>query len=141
MKHKLMTAEGGFINITQNSKEVVFCGTFAAGGLKTEVGDGKITITNEGKHAKFVEGIEHVTFNAHYARDCGHKVLYITERAVFEMMDEGIVLTEIAPGIDLKRDVLANMGFKPLIARDLVAMDERIFRPEPMGLCMEVVSD
>jgi propionate CoA-transferase len=129
---------GGFINITQNSKEVVFCGTFTAGGLKTNVGDGKITITNEGKHAKFVEEIEHVTFNAHYARSRGHKVLYITERAVFEMMEQGIVLTEIAPGVDLTKDVLPHMGFKPLVSRDLKAMDERIFRDEPMGLCMEV---
>lgn len=136
-----LAGAGGFINITQSSKEVVFCGTFTAGGLKTEVGDGKITIVNEGKHSKFVDSVEHVTFNAKYACGKGHLILYITERAVFEMQDEGIVLTEIAPGIDLDRDVIGQMGFRPLVSPDLKLMDERIFRDEPMGLCSEVGID
>lgn len=129
---------GGFINITQNAKEVVFCGTFTAGGLDVDVGGGRLAIRTEGRHRKFLDSIEHLTFNAAYAKECGHKVLYITERAVLEMTDEGLVLAEMAPGADLKRDVLGQMEFKPLIARDLKQMDERLFHEEAMGLHMNV---
>lgn len=129
---------GGFINITQNSREVVFCGTFTAGGLEIAIDGGRVRILNEGSHKKFLDCVEHLTFNGAYAKDRGHTVLYITERAVFEMTDEGIVLTEIAPGIDLERDVLGQMGFKPIIAGDLKLMDERIFLEERMGLFMEI---
>jgi propionate CoA-transferase len=125
---------GGFINITQNSKEVVFCGTFTAEGLKTEVSGGSMKILHEGAHRKFVDSVEHLTFNGAYAEERGHKVLYITERAVFEMTSEGMTLIEIAPGIDLQHDVLDQMGFQPEVSKDLKLMDERIFRDEPMGL-------
>lgn len=125
---------GGFINITQNSKEVVFCGAFTAQGLKISVSDGRLSILKEGTQRKFMTDVEHVTFNGAFAYEQGHKVLYITERAVFQMMAEGVMLIEIAPGIDLEKDLLAHMDFKPIISKDLKLMDERIFRDEPMGL-------
>ena len=124
---------GGFINITQNSKKVVFCGTFTAGGLKQEFSDGKLTILQEGRGKKLVSQVEQITFSGEYARQMGQKVYYITERAVFELTEEGVVLTEIAPGIDLQKDVLDQMNFAPII-KDLKLMDARLFNEEKMGL-------
>jgi propionate CoA-transferase len=125
---------GGFINITQNTKRVVFCGAFTAGGLKVKVADGKLTIVNEGKAKKFLDHVEQITFSGKYAQKVHQIVLYITERAVFELTTEGIVLIEIAPGVDLQKDVLALMEFKPILSPKLKLMDERIFRDELMGL-------
>ncbi|MEC2070945.1 acyl CoA:acetate/3-ketoacid CoA transferase [Alkalihalophilus marmarensis] len=125
---------GGFINITQNAKRVVFCGTFTAGGLKVDVNDGKLSINNEGKIKKFLADVEHITFSGEYANETGQTVLYITERAVFELGENGVVLTEIAPGVDLQRDILDQMEFKPIVSENLKTMDERIFRDEKMGL-------
>ncbi|WP_094602793.1 Acetate CoA-transferase YdiF [Sporomusa silvacetica DSM 10669] len=125
---------GGFINITQNSKKVVFCGTFTAGGLKVQVGNGKLSILNEGRAKKFLEQVEQITFSGEYARKTKQTVKYITERAVLELQAEGMVITEIAPGIDLEKDVLAYMDFKPIVSPNLKIMDERIFRDEPMNL-------
>ncbi len=125
---------GGFINITQNTPVVVYCGTFTAGGLKVEIKDGKLNILQEGKVKKFKYDVEQVTFAAEYATETGQKVLYITERAVFELINGVLTLTEIAPGVDLEKDVLAQMEFKPAIADDLKVMDARIFKDELMGL-------
>lgn len=125
---------GGFINITQNSKRVVFCGTFTAGGLKVKVADGKLTIMTEGRAKKFLKHVEQITFSGKYAQKVHQPVLYITERAVFELTAQGMVLTEIAPGVDLEKDVLALMDFAPIISPTLKLMDERIFRDELMGL-------
>lgn len=125
---------GGFIDISQTAKKCVFCGTFTTGGLKTQVKDGKIQILQEGRHKKFLRDVEHITFSGDYARENGQKVLYVTERAVFEMTAEGLVLREIAPGIDLERDILGQMDFKPLMPQPPVLMDARIFQPEVMGL-------
>ena len=126
---------GGFINITQNAKKVVYCGTFTAGGLKVHVEDGKLVIDQEGKKDKIVEAVEQVTFSGEYAQSIGQPVLYVTERAVFELTAEGVELKEIAPGVDLEKDILAHMGFKPII-KDVKLMDERIFREEKMGLTL-----
>lgn len=128
-----LAGAGGFINITQNSRTVVFIGTFSAGGLKVAVQDGQLTILQEGKHRKFVEAIEQVTFSGEYAARLGKRVLYVTERCVFALTPEGLELTEIAPGIDLERDILSQMAFRPIV-RQPILMDARIFRPEPMGL-------
>lgn len=125
---------GGFINITQNAKKVIFLGTFTAGSLEVEAKDGKLNIITEGKSKKFVEAVEQVTFSGDYANEVGQPVMYITERAVFVLGSEGVVLTEIAPGVDLEKDILAFMDFKPIISKDLKLMDERIFNPEKIGI-------
>ncbi|MFP3904547.1 MAG: acyl CoA:acetate/3-ketoacid CoA transferase, partial [Armatimonadota bacterium] len=125
---------GGFINITQTASVVVFCGTFTAGGLEVAVQDGKLRIVAEGRHRKFIEHVEHVTFSGSYAANTGQRVLYVTERAVFELTDCGLMLTEIAPGLDVHKDILAHMGFPPARAEELENMDPRIFHDAPMGL-------
>lgn len=125
---------GGFINISQNAKRVVFCGTFTAGGLRVEIEDGTLRITNEGKYKKFLPSVEEITFSGDFARAQRQPVLYVTERAVFELGPEGLVLTEVAPGIDVDRDILPNMGFTPKVADNIREMDSRIFREEPMRI-------
>jgi propionate CoA-transferase len=128
-----LAGAGGFINISQNAKKVVFCGTLTAGELEVAVVDGKLLIERDGKQKKFVETVEHRTFSGPYAAENGKDVLYITERCVFRLSKEGLELIEIAPGVDIKRDILDRMDFEPIIRRPR-AMDPRIFRPEPMGL-------
>lgn len=128
---------GGFINITQNAKKVIFCGTMTAGGLKTEIVDGELKIRQEGKIQKLIEQVEQITFSGKYALSVNQPVLYITERAVFELTPAGVVLTEIAPGIDLEKDVLAQMKFRPKISVNLKRMDARIFQNSIMQLHIE----
>lgn len=129
-----ITGAGGFINITQNAQKVVFCGTFTAGGLKIAIEDESVQITQEGKHQKFVNNVEQVTFSGPYAAEQGRPIMYVTERAVFELAEDGLTLTEIAPGIDLERDIMAHMSFRPAVSDDLKTMDAQIFREEKMGL-------
>ncbi|SKC36299.1 acyl CoA:acetate/3-ketoacid CoA transferase [Maledivibacter halophilus] len=128
---------GGFINITQNAKKVVFCGTFTAGGLKTEIKDGKLHIIKEGKMKKFIKNIEQITFSGIYANKVKQPVMYITERAVFELREEGLYLTEIAPGIDIQTQILDKMEFKPKIEKEPKLMDERLFSKDIMGLAKD----
>jgi propionate CoA-transferase len=125
---------GGFINITQNAKRVVFCGTFTAGGLEIDIREGRLVIGREGNSRKFIRKVEHITFSGEYAAERGHSVLYVTERAVFRLMGGKVVLTEIAPGADLERDILAYMDFTPGISPDLRTMEPAIFREEKMNL-------
>ncbi len=124
---------GGFINITASTPRLVFCGSFTAGGLELAVGDGRLTIVREGRSRKFVEQVEQITFNGSDAAQRRQQVSFITERAVFVLQPDGLELTEIAPGVDLERDVLAHMGFRPLI-RDLKLMDAALFQPHWGGL-------
>ena len=128
---------GGFINITQNTPKVFFCGTFTTGGLKVRVEDGQVHIDQEGRQKKFLGQVEQVTFSGDMAVKNGQQVSYLTERCVFVLRPDGLHLTEIAPGIDLQRDILDQMEFSPII--DLVdgrlpLMDPRIFTDAPMGL-------
>ena len=122
---------GGFVNISQNAKKLVFCSTFTAGGLQVDVVEGELRIVREGKHRKFRERIEQVTYNAQYGLSRGQDIQYVTERAVFRATPEGLLLTEIAPGVDIERDILAHMAFAPIIpAGGPALMDARLFRPE-----------
>ena len=114
-----VTGPGGFINITQNTHKIVFIGTFTAGGLKIKTGNGKLKIEQEGKNKKFVNTVQQITFSAANAIKNKQDITYITERAVFKLTPKGLKLIEIAPNIYLKKDILANMNFKPIIAKYL----------------------
>lgn len=127
---------GGFIDITHNTPFVIFTGTFTAGGLETVCEDGRLRILREGKYPKCVAGVGQITFSGDRARREGQRVLYVTERAVFRLTADGVELIEIAPGVDLERDVLKHMAFRPLVSPDLKEMDPRIFRDAPMGLAL-----
>lgn len=128
---------GGFINITQGAKNICFMGTFTAGKSDIRVEDGEIHIVKDGPHIKFKKHVAHITFSGDYSREKGRqKILYITERAVFQLLPEGFTLIEIAPGVDLEKDVLDKMEFRPHIAPDLKQMDSRLFRPEAMGISL-----
>ena len=135
-----LAGAGGFINISQNAKKVVFVGTFTAGDLEIVVEDAKLRITSEGQSKKFVDEVEHRTFSGPVAAANDQTVLYVTERCVFRLVKDGIELIEIAPGIDLEVDILANMTFKPLISPNLTVMDPRIFREEPMNLRQDLLA-
>ena len=125
---------GGFIDITQNAKRVYFCGTFTARGLEIKAGDGRLEIVKEGAVDKFGESVEQITFSAETALKNKLPVLYITERAVFQLTENGLMLCEAAPGIDLQRDLFGHMAKKPILSPNFKRMDERIFRDEKMGL-------
>lgn len=129
-----LAGSGGFIDISQSSKKVVFVGTFTADGLKVAVEQAQLRIQSEGKVRKFVHSVEQLTFSGRYAAQCRQPVLYITERCVFELTANGMMLTEVAPGIDVDRDILAHMDFVPQISPTLKTMSAKIFQPAPMGL-------
>lgn len=117
---------GGFVNITQTAKTLVFCGTFTAGGLEVESGNGQLRILHEGRNQKFVRNVEQISFSGAHARNIKQTVFYITERAVFQLTEQGVELIEIAPGIDLQSQVLDLMQFKPII-NNVKRMPERLF--------------
>ena len=124
---------GGFINISQNAKKVVFMGAFSAGGARVAVEDGRMRIVQEGRTGKFVERVAQVTFSGTRAAAEHQPVLFVTERCVFRLAPDGLVLVEVAPGVDLERDILARLPFRPRIEGP-AAMDEAIFLAPPMGL-------
>jgi propionate CoA-transferase len=130
---------GGFIDISQNARAVVFAGTFTAGGLKVEIAYGKMRIAQEGRARKFVRNVEQVTFSGKYASTKSQPVLYVTERCVFQLTPDGLELIEVAPGIDIEKHILAQMDFKPIINKPM-PMDRRIFLDEPMDLLSELLN-
>ena len=130
---------GGFIDISQNSKKIVFVGTFTAGGTRVTTGDGRLTLVKEGGMKKFVKEVEQITFSGETARKNNLDTLFITERCVFMLTAEGVELIEIAPGIDLEKNILAYMDFKPII-KNPKQIDARIFRLPPMDLKKDILS-
>jgi propionate CoA-transferase len=129
-----LAGAGGFINISQNAKKVVFAGTFTAGKSRLTIGDSGLKVDDHGAVRKFVAEVEHTTFSGDYARRRRQPVLYVTERCVFRLGPDGLELIEVAPGIDVERDILALMDFAPLVTHPPALMDERIFRSGAMGL-------
>lgn len=138
---KRVVGTGGFVNISQNASTVVFCGTFTAGGLRAVPHDGRLDVEIEGKHHKFVDEVEQITFSAQQARLRGQKVLYVTERAVFELGAAGLVLVEIAPGIDVQTDVLDELPGPVEIAEPLAEMDTALFTDAPLGAAWRPVQN
>lgn len=132
---------GGFIEITQTAKRLVFSGTLTGGGLEVEVVKGKVRILQEGSICKFVPTVNQISFNGHHGHQQEQKAMFITERAVLRMSDDGIVVTEIAPGIRLREDVLDQIGFDVDVLPDLSPMDPRIFREGRMGLLDRLHAD
>ncbi|GAB6053599.1 acyl CoA:acetate/3-ketoacid CoA transferase [Magnetospira thiophila] len=131
--HRLAGA-GGFINISQSARELVFVGAFSSSDAEMEMGDGRLTLIRDGARGKFVSQVSHLTFNAAQARARGQSVCYVTERAVFQLTAQGLRLTEVAPGIDMQRDVLDRMAFQPLIPERPRLMAADLFRPSRLGL-------
>lgn len=129
---------GGFINITQNAKKVVFCGTFTAGGLEVAVEDGKLRIIREGTSRKFMKAVEQITFSGNYAKRLNKDVLYVTERAVFRLTGEGLVLIEVAPGIDIEKDILAHMDSMIHDFQRYLPYGASIFDEGSMGLSEKI---
>ena len=125
---------GGFIDISQNAKSVYFCGTFTTGASQIAITQQGLDIKKDGAISKFIKQVQQITFSANYARQQDKPVLYITERAVFQLTQSGIELIEIAPGVDLQKDILDKMDFTPQISANLILMDKRIFSPELMQL-------
>jgi propionate CoA-transferase len=129
---------GGFINISQGARRVVFSGTLTTGGLDVAPdGQRSLSLRQDGRTAKWVPEVQQVTFSGRYAQERGQEVMYVTDRAVFRLGETGIELIEVAPGIDPRRDVLERIGFEVRVAEPLATMDGRLFRPEPMNLLPE----
>ncbi|MGJ0391301.1 MAG: acyl CoA:acetate/3-ketoacid CoA transferase [Methylocystis sp.] len=130
---------GGFINISQNARLVVFAGTFTNGGLRVEIADGKVHILQEGRNKKFLNSVEQTTFSGKFAQKRKQPVYYVTERCVFQLKENGLELVEVAPGIDIDKHILPFMDFKPII-NEPELMDRRIFIDEPMGLINDLLN-
>ena len=133
----VLTGCGGFIDISQNTKKVVFCGSFAVKS-EQEITDNGLNIKHPGKFNKFINNVEQVTFSSEYALENNQEVLYVTERALFELTPKGLLLKEIAPGVDLQKDILDKMDFTPLISESLKEYDEDIFKDVKMRLFEEI---
>ncbi len=133
-----LAGAGGFINISQNARRVVFTGTFTASGLTIDIADGQMSVVTEGKARKLLDHVQQVTFSGTRAAQRGTPVLFVTERCVFDLVEEGLRLIEVAPGIDIERDILAQMAFRPIVDTPDI-MDPRLFQLEPMGLKDELL--
>jgi acyl CoA:acetate/3-ketoacid CoA transferase len=136
LKPHVTAGIGGFIDITASARNLVFSGFFTAGGLDLQIAGGELRIVKEGKFPKFVPEIEEVTYSGRRGVELGQNVTYITERCVIKLLPDGLTVTEVAPGVDVNRDVLNQAGIPLRISPDLKPMDARLFRPEPMGLTL-----
>ena len=134
LKPHVTAGAGGFVDITSNAKRIVFAGYLTAGGLQLNLSDGRLSVVAEGRNQKFVPDVEHITFSGPKAVGRGAEVIYVTERAVFRLTADGLEVTEVAPGIDLEREVLGQVAIPVTVSPSLTTMDARLFRPEPMGL-------
>ncbi len=130
----VLSGAGGFIDILHKVRRIIFCGTFTAGGIEAEIREGKLSLKKEGKIIKCVRHLQHRTFDAQFALEKGQEVIYITERAVFRLRPAGLVLTEIAPGVNLDQDIRGRVNFDLKVSPNLALMDERLFKKEVMGL-------
>jgi propionate CoA-transferase len=128
---------GGFPNISARTGRINFVGTLTTSGLEVRVAEGRIHIESEGTLSKFVEAVDEVTFSGEMASRRGQQVRYITERAVFELVEGKVTVIEVADGLDPEDDVIAHMGFKPEVSDQLVTMDPRVFAEGPMGLASD----
>ena len=128
---------GGFPNISARTPLLCFVGTLTAGGLRLDFGEGRPQVETEGSFAKFVPEVREISFNAQVAREVGQRVVYITERAVFELTEAGVTVVELAEGMDLEKDVIANMGFRPHVPDEVRTMDPRLFSSAPLGLAAD----
>ncbi|MCD8871517.1 acyl CoA:acetate/3-ketoacid CoA transferase [Staphylococcus gallinarum] len=135
-----MNGCGGFIDISQTVKRIVFSGTMVAGG-QLDFKDGQIDINKQGHTHKFVQHVGSVDFNAQYAQELGQEVYFVTERGVFELMNNGLKLIEIAPGLDIEKDILAHMDFKPMVAEDIKVTNPAIYHDKWGGLAQVIRSE
>lgn len=140
-KPHVTAGAGGFIDITTAARNIILSGMFAAGRQRIEVQDGRLRIEEDGQVAKFVPEVDHVTLSGRMARERGQQVTIVTERCVIRLLDDGLTVTEIAPGVDLERDVLARVPIPLRVSGDLREVDGRLFRPEPMGLVLDPRGD
>jgi propionate CoA-transferase len=132
---RVVNGPGGFVNISQGARKVVFSGTLTADGLEIEPdGTGGVRLVREGRTAKWVPAVQQITFSGRYARTRGQEVMYVTDRAVFRLEPGGMQVVEVAAGVDLEKDVLARIGFPVRVPRAPQRMDPRLFRSEPMGI-------
>ncbi|MGB0467212.1 MAG: acyl CoA:acetate/3-ketoacid CoA transferase [Pontibacterium sp.] len=129
-----LAGAGGFINISQNTQDLYFLGTFTSGPQQLEIHNHQLTVISNGPVKKFRRAVQQITFNGEAAIRRGQRVLFITERAVFRLTERGLKLIEIAPGVDLQRHILDQMDFEPIIDDDLDMMDPRLFHDGPMNL-------
>lgn len=130
----IVMGSGGFPDISGSARHLILCGTLTAGGLQARVDEGRIVIDREGTVRKLVERVEQITYSGEQALRAGHEMHLVTERAVFELRPAGLTLIEVAPGLDLERDVIGQMEFRPVIDKNLAEMDSALFAPEPVSL-------
>jgi acyl CoA:acetate/3-ketoacid CoA transferase len=130
----VLAGAGGFIDLSQGLRKIIYCGTLTAGGLEVRAEAGRLRVVQDGRFQKFVTRTQHVTFNGRRAAEAGQEIWYITERCVFRLAKDGLVLVEVAPGVDVDADIRAKVGFPLQVADDCRPMDARLFRPEVMGL-------
>ncbi len=133
----VLAGAGGFIDLSQGLRTIVFCGTLTAGGLDVRAEDGRLRILHDGRFRKFVARTQHVTFSGRRAAEAGQEIWYVTERCVFRLTEDGLAVVEVAPGVDVDRDIRSQVGFPLHITPECRPMDARLFRAEPMGLAAE----